>query len=87
MVGQGRLADLEERYELAHADLAGVLSQHVHELHADRVAEGLGDCGHSLGLLALHVRVDHGFATRLTGRPLLLWRQLQIDGHRCTDIN
>jgi hypothetical protein len=35
------LLEVKERHELADADLAGVLSQDVDELDADRVAEGL----------------------------------------------
>ena len=58
--------------ELADADLPGVLAQHVDELQADRVAEGLGDLGHAQRLLALYVGVDDGLAAALTGRALLL---------------
>src|SRR5687767_8548248 len=32
MMGDGRLAQVEERHKLADADLAGVLAQHVDEL-------------------------------------------------------
>jgi hypothetical protein len=34
------LGEVEQRHELAHADLAGVLAEHVDELQADRVTEG-----------------------------------------------
>ena len=36
------LGEVEQRHELADADLARVLAQHVDELEADRIAEGLG---------------------------------------------
>ena len=75
------LGDVEERHQLADADLAGVLAQHVDELQPDRVAERLGDLGHALGLLALDVGVDDRLAARLAGRALGLRRELQIDGH------
>ena len=64
----GRLGDVEQRDELADADLARVLAQHVDELQPDRVAERLGDLGHALGLLALDVGVDDRLAARLA-RP------------------
>ena len=84
MVGDGRLGDLEERDELADADLPGVLSQDVDELEADRVAERLGDRRHPLGLGALDVGVDDRLAARLARRALLLRGQLQIDSHLST---
>ena len=87
MVGERGLGDVEQRHQLADADLAGVLAQHVHELQADRVAEGLGDLGHPQRVIALHVGVDDGLAAALTGGSLLLGRQLQIDRHRSTYIN
>ena len=46
VVRERGLGDVEQRDELAHADLAGVLAQHVDELEPDRVAERLGDVGH-----------------------------------------
>ena len=73
--------------QLAHADLAGVLAQHVDELQADRVAERLRDLGHPHGLLALDVGIDDRLATRLAGRALLLGGQLQIDRHRSMYID
>src|SRR5664280_3798597 len=87
MMGERGLGDVKQRHQLAHADLARVLSQHVDELQADRVAEGLGDLGHAQRILALHVGVDDGLATALTGRSLLLGRQLHIHGHLYTYIN
>ena len=42
-MGDGRLRKVEERHQLADADLAGVLSKHVDELQPDRIAERLGD--------------------------------------------
>jgi hypothetical protein len=48
VVGDRRLGELEQRYELADTDLAGMLSEHVDELEADGVAERLGDRGHPL---------------------------------------
>ena len=43
VVRDGGLGEVEQRDQLAHADLAGVLAQHVDELQPDRVAERLGD--------------------------------------------
>ena len=43
VVRERRLPDVEERDELADADLARVLAQHVDELDAHRVPERLGD--------------------------------------------
>ena len=87
MVGDGRLADVEQRNQLADADLAGVLAQDVDELHPDRVAQGLGDLRHPLRLLALDVGIDDRVATGLARRALLLRGQLQIDRHQCTYID
>ncbi len=72
MVGERGLRDVEQRHQLADADLSGVLAQHVHELQADRVTECLCDLGHAQRVVALHVGVDHGLATALPGRSLLL---------------
>jgi hypothetical protein len=87
MVGDGRLGQVEEGDELAHADLAGVLSQDVDELEPDRVAERLGDAGHPLRLAPLDARVDHGLAARLARGALLLGSELQIDSHLSRYIN
>jgi hypothetical protein len=76
------LGEVEEGDELAYADLAGVLSEHVDELQADGVAQRLGDRGHAFGLMALHVGVDDGLAAGLPGRALLFGSELQIDGHQ-----
>ena len=83
----GRLADVKQRSQLADADLAGVLSEHVDELEPDRVAERLGDRRHTLGLVSLDIGVDDRLAARLAGRALLLGSELQIDGHQCTFID
>ena len=74
--------DVEERHELAHADLAGVLAQDVDELQADRIAERLGDVRQAKRLIALDVGVDDRLAARLAGGALPLRREFQIDGHR-----
>ena len=79
--------DVEQRDELADADLAGVLAQHVDELEADRVAERLRDRRDPLGLGALHVGIDDGLAARLAGGALLLRSERQIDGHLFTYID
>jgi len=76
VVRDGRLADVEEWGQLAHADLASVLAQHVDELEAYRVGKGLGDAGHPLGLAPLDLGVGDGLAARLAGRALLLRSQL-----------
>ena len=85
-MGEGRLRDVEEGYELADADLAGVLAQDVDELKADRVTEGLCDLGHSQRVVAIDIGVDDRLATALTGGSLLLGGQLQIDVHQSTYI-
>ncbi len=87
MVREGGLGDVEQRHELANAYLAGVLSKHVHQLQPDRVAEGLGDLGHTRRLGTLDVRIDDRLAAPLTCGALLLGHQLQIDRHQYTDIN
>jgi hypothetical protein len=58
-----------------------VSAQHVDELQADRVAEGLGDVGHAGGVLALDVGMDDRLAARPPGRALLLGDELELDGH------
>jgi hypothetical protein len=86
-MGERRLRDIEQRDQLAHADLPGVLAQDVDELQPDRVAQRLGDRGHALRLLALDVGIDDRFATGLAGGALGLGRQLQIDRHLSTYID
>jgi hypothetical protein len=87
VVRERGLGDLEQRDELAHADLARVPAEHVDELQAHRIAERLGDLGHAGGLHVLHVGIDDGHAARLAGRPLLLRGKLQIDRHRSIYID
>ena len=77
-----RLTDVEQRGELAHADLAGVLAQYVDQLEADGVAEGFGDLGDALGLCTLDIRVDDRLAARATGRALALRSEFEIDAHQ-----
>ena len=79
--------DVEQRHQLAYADLARVLAQHVDELQPDRVAERLGHRGHAERMLALDVGIHDRFAAALAGGAFGLRRQLQIDGHQstCTD--
>ena len=76
-----------KRHELAHADLPGVLAQHVDQLEPDRVAERLCDCCNALGLLALDVWVDDRLAARLSCWALLLRGEFQIDAHLFTYID
>ena len=83
----GRLGEVEERNELAHADLAGVRSQDVDQLHAHGVAECLGHGGQPLGVGALDLRVHNRLAAGRAVGALPLRRQLQIDGHLFIDIN
>ena len=85
-MGDGRLGEIEQRHELADADLARVLSQHVDELHPHRIAERLGDRRHPLGLASLDVGVDDRLTAGLALGTLLLRGQLQIDSHRSTYI-
>ena len=72
MVGERGLRYLEQRHELADADLAGVLSQYVHELQPDRIAESLRDLGQTQRLLTLNVGVDDGLAAPRPAGSLLL---------------
>ena len=53
MVRERRLADVEQRHQLADAHLAGVLPKDVDELQADRVAERLRDRGDADRVLAV----------------------------------
>ena len=87
VVGERGLGDVEQRHQLADADLAGVLAQHVHQLQADRVAERLRHVGHPQRVLTRHVGVNDWLAAALAGGALVLGGQLQIDGHRSTYIN
>ena len=82
MVRDRRLADVEQRGQLAHAHLACVLAEYVDQLEADGVAERFGDLGDALGLRALHVRVDDRVAARPSGRALALGGEFQIDAHQ-----
>ena len=43
-----------------------VLAEHVDELHTNRIAEGLRDLRHPLGLVTFDVRVDHRLAARFS---------------------
>ncbi len=81
VMAQRGLVDVEERHELVDADLAGVLAQHVDDLHADRIGERLGDLGHPLRLLAVDVGEHGRLAARRAVGPLRLRDQLQLDGH------
>ena len=87
VVRDGGLGELEERDQLAHAHLARVPAEHVHELHPDRVAERLRHSRHPLGLRPLDIGIDDRLAAWLAHGPLLLGRELQIDGHLFTYIN
>ena len=83
-MGQRGLGDVEERDELADADLAGVAAKDVDELQADRVAERLSDLGEAHRLLALDIRIHDRLAARLAGRALGLRGEFQIDCHLYT---
>jgi hypothetical protein len=76
MVGERGLRDVEQRHQLADADLPRVLAQHVDELQPDRVAESLGDLRHAQGFLALYVGVDDGLTAGGAIGSLLLGREL-----------
>ena len=43
VMGDGGLGEVEQRHQLAHADLAGVLSQHIDELQANQGRRAPGD--------------------------------------------
>ena len=87
MVGDRGLGEVEERHQLADAHLAGVLSQHVDQLHPHRIAERLGHLGHALGVLALDVGIDDWLTTGLAVGALGLRSKLQIDRHLSTYID
>ena len=87
MMGERRLRDVEQRHQLAHADLACVFAKHVDQLQPDRITHGLCDLGHPHGVVALDVGVDDGLAAAHTGGALDLRGELHIDMHRYTYIN
>jgi hypothetical protein len=87
MVGERRLGDVEERHELTHADLPGVPAEHVDELEADRIAQRLGDLGHSDRLISLHVGIDHRLTAGFPSLAFGLRTEFQIDAHQSTDID
>jgi hypothetical protein len=87
MVRNSGLREIEERHQLADADLAGVLAKHVDQLHPDRVPESLGHLGHTLGLGALDVGIDDRLTTGLAVGTLGLRSELQIDRHLSTYID
>jgi hypothetical protein len=64
-----------------------VLSEHVDELEAHRVAERLRYDRHAGRMLALDVGVDDRLAARLAGGALGLGSQFQIDRHQYTSID
>ena len=78
-MGHGRLGEIEQRHELAYADLASMLAQDVNQLYADGVSECFGDLGDAARLVALDVGVNQGLAAALTGWPLDLRGQFQFD--------
>jgi hypothetical protein len=86
VVGDRRLREVEQRDQLANADLAGVLAEDIDELHPDRVAECFRHFSQTLGLLALDIGINDRLATRLAGGSLGLGGQLQIDSHLFTYI-
>ena len=87
MVRDGGLREVEEGHQLTDADLPGVPAQHVDQLHANGIPERLRNRCHPLCLSPLDIRIGDRLTARLTGRPLLLRGQLEIDGHRYRYIN
>ena len=87
MVRERGLRDIEQRHQLAHADLPGVLAKHVHQLKANGIAESLRHLGHADRLRALHIGVEHRIAARVPSGSLRLRRELQIDAHLSTYTN
>jgi hypothetical protein len=77
---EGGLRDVEQRQELADADLASVPKQDVDELESHGVAECLGDLCEACRAGA--IRVHDRLATALTCCALALRGQRKIDGHR-----
>ena len=67
-----------------NAYLAGVFAEHVHELHADGVAERLRHLRDPRRLLTLDVGVYDRLAAALAGRPFDLRDQLELKGHQFT---
>jgi len=72
MMRDRRLGELEQRHELAHAHLPGMLAQHVDQLQADGVAERLGDLGQPVRLLAVDVGVSDRLAAGSPAARLVL---------------
>jgi hypothetical protein len=66
------LGDVEQRDELAHADPARVLAEHVDELDADRVGQRAGDGGEAIGIARSDIRVHERLTARLARRSLAL---------------
>ena len=67
MVRDGRLREVEERHQLADADLAGVLAQDVDD-DPDRIAERLSPPADPLRLRSLDLRVATGRSNSPTAR-------------------
>ena len=86
MVGDGRLRELEERHQLADADLAGVLAEDVDQLHPDGIAERLGDGGEALRGVGVDSGEDDRLAAGIARRALLLRGKLERGSHAFTYI-
>src|SRR5215218_7027248 len=87
VMGDGGLGQIEQRDELAHANLAGVLPEYVDELKADRVSERLGNQGHALGFAAFEVGVDARLAARLASWSFVFRCELEFDRHLSSCID
>ncbi len=89
-MGDRRLGEAKKRHQFADADLPGVPSKDVDELHPNRVAQRFRNAGHPFGLLPLDVGVGDGVAADLALGTLLLRCELQgmrIDVDQYTSID
>jgi len=87
VVRHGRLGEVEQRHQLAHAHLAGVLSEHIDELQPHGITERLGNLGHPDPLITLDVGIHDRLAATLPRGPLRLRSQFQIDSHLYTNTD
>src|SRR5215213_5081845 len=75
VVRERRLRDVEERDQLAHADLAGGLAKYVDELDANRIRESFCQRRETLRLGHVHIGNGDRDAARVSRRTLLLWSE------------
>ena len=79
-----RLGDIEQPHQLARAQLAGVLGEHVDQLHADRVRQCLGIGGQPRRALSVERRARRANRGRCARRTLALWHEDGFHGAHAT---